>query len=199
MNMNTNVNTEPTQDTENAVQKSSASSMFAAILDFVEIAVFALVMVAILFAFFIRVVAVDGDSMNDTLADGDNLILVKAFYTPDYGDIVVISRDDNTPLIKRVIAKENDTIYIDPITHDVILNGDVLDEPYIHYDNLPYDLKSPITVPEGHVFVMGDHRDNSFDSRKDSVGCVSVDDIVGKAVWRFLPMESFGSIYDNLK
>ena len=156
-------------------------------------------MVAILFAFFIRIVAVDGSSMNDTLMDQDHLLVAKAFYTPDYGDIVVIRRDNSMPLIKRVIAKEGDTIYIDPQTHDVILNGEVLVEPYVHYDNLPYDLTEPVTVPEGHVFVMGDHRDNSHDSRKDSLGCVAVDHIVGKAVWRFTPYESFGGIYDNLK
>ncbi|MBE6763106.1 MAG: signal peptidase I [Ruminococcaceae bacterium] len=182
-----------------SAQKTKKPSWFENVLDFVEIAVFALVMVAVLFAFFIRVVAVDGDSMNDTLIHGDNLILVKAFYTPDYGDIVVISREGNTPLIKRVIAKENDTIYIDPVTHEVFLNDKVLNEPYVHYDNLIYDMKAPVTVPEGHVFVMGDHRNNSYDSRKESVGCVSVDDIVGKAVWRFLPAESFGGIYDNME
>ncbi len=174
-------------------------SLLENILDFIEVAVFALVMVAVLFAFFIRIVGVDGDSMNDTLMDGDHLVLTKAFYTPDYGDIVVISRENSIPLIKRVIAKEGDTISIDPKTHDVILNGNILVEPYVHYDTLLYDLTEPVTVPEGHVFVMGDHRDNSHDSRKESLGCVSVDHIVGKAVWRFLPYESFGSIYDNLK
>ncbi len=174
-------------------------SLLENILDFVEVAVFALVMVAILFAFFIRIVAVDGDSMNDTLMHQDHLVLTKAFYTPDYGDIVVIGRDNSMPLIKRVIAKEGDTIYIDPKTLEVILNGEVLDEPYVHYDNLLYDLTEPVTVPEGHVFVMGDHRNNSHDSRKETLGCVPVDHIVGKAIWRFMPYESFGGIYDNLK
>lgn len=174
-------------------------SLLENVLDFIEVAVFALVMVAVLFAFFIRIVAVDGDSMNDTLIHGDHLVLTKAFYTPDYGDIVVIGRENSMPLIKRVIAKEGDTIFIDPITHEVILNGEVLHEPYVHYDNLPYDLKEPITVPPDHVFVMGDHRNNSHDSRKESLGCVPVDHIVGKAVWRFMPYESFGGIYDNLK
>lgn len=169
------------------------------VFDLVEIAVFALVMVAVLFAFFIRIVGVDGGSMNDTLLDGDHLLLTKAFYTPERGDIVVVTREGNTPLIKRVIAVEGDTIEIDAETGEVILNGAVLDEPYVHYPNLTYDMNGPVTVPEGHVFVMGDHRNNSHDSRKDDLGCVDVDNIVGKAVWRFLPLDSFGGLYDNLK
>lgn len=179
-------------------QKEKKGSLLENVFDLVEVAVFALVMVAVLFAFFIRIVGVDGRSMNDTLADGDHLILSKAFYTPERGDIVVVTREGNTPLIKRVIAIEGDTIEIDLQTHEVILNGEVLEEPYVHYDNLPYDMKGPVTVPEGHVFVMGDHRDNSHDSRKADIGCVDVDNIVGKAVWRFLPLESFGGLYDNL-
>ncbi len=182
-----------------SMETKKSPSLLENILDFIEIAVFALVMVAILFAFFIRIVAVDGDSMNDTLLNGDHLVLTKAFYTPERGDIVVISRDNNNPLIKRVIAKEGDTIAIDPVTYDVLLNGEILNEPYVHYDTLVYDLTAPITVPEGHVFVMGDHRDDSYDSRKMGLGCIDVDDIVGKAVWRFLPLESFGGIYDNLE
>lgn len=182
-----------------AMETKAKPSLLENVLDFIEIAVFALVMVAILFAFFIRIVEVDGDSMNDTLLNGDHLIVTKAFYTPDYGDIVVVSRENNTPIIKRVIAKEGDTIEIDPVTHDVILNGAVINEPYVHYDTLVYDLTSPVTVPEGHVFVMGDHRDNSFDSRKTALGCIDIDNIVGKAVWRFLPFESFSGIYDNLE
>ncbi len=181
-----------------AQKKAEKSTLLENIFDFIEIAVFALVMVAVLFAFFIRIVGVEGGSMNDTLIDGDRLVLVKAFYTPDYGDIIVVNRENDTPIIKRVIAKGGDTIEIDPANYDVILNGEVLHEPYVHYPTLLFDMDGPLTVPEGHYFVMGDHRDSSHDSRKEILGCVSEEDIVGKAVWRFLPFESFGGIYDNL-
>ncbi len=181
------------------VETKTKPSLLENVFEFIEIAVSALVLVAILFAFFIRIVGVDGDSMNDTLIDGDHLIISKAFYTPQRGDIVVVTRENNTPLIKRVIAVAGDTIEINPYTYEVKLNGAVIDEPYVHYNTLTYDVKEPITVPKGHVFVMGDHRDNSFDSRKSALGCIPVDNIIGKAVWRFLPMESFGGVYDNLE
>lgn len=180
-------------------QAARKGSLLENVFDLVEVAVFALVMVAVLFAFFIRIVGVDGGSMNDTLLDGDHLILSKAFYTPERGDIVVVTREGSTPLIKRVIAIEGDTIEIDAESGEVILNGEILNEPYVHYPNMLYDMTGPVTVPEGHVFVMGDHRDNSHDSRKNDLGCVDVDNIVGKAVWRFLPLDSFGGLYDNLE
>ncbi len=171
------------------------TSFFENILDFIEIAVFALVMVAVLFAFFIRIVEVDGDSMNNTLDSGDHLILQKIFYTPEHGDIVVIRRENTSPLIKRVIAVGGDTIEVNVETNQVFLNDEVLNEPYIDFKNNP-GTNGKITVPEGHVFVMGDHRDNSSDSR--IYGCFSNDLIIGKAIWRFLPFDSFGGVYDNL-
>ncbi|MBQ3094238.1 MAG: signal peptidase I [Clostridia bacterium] len=183
-------------DNEKTVQKPSA---LESVFDFVEVAVFALVMVAVLFAFFIRIVGVEGGSMNDTLADGDRLVLTKAFYTPERGDIVVVRRENNTPLIKRVIAVAGDTVEIDTADYMVILNGEKIVEPYVNYPTLTFDMYGPVTVPEGHVFVMGDHRDSSHDSRKNDIGCVDEDMIVGKAVWRFYPLNAFGGIYDNMK
>ena len=101
--------------------------------DFVEVAAFALVMVAVLFAFFIRIVGVDGTSMQDTLQDGDRLLLTKTFYNPERGDIIVVNRNNDTPVIKRVIAVAGDTVEIDPVYARVILNGEVLnEESYVH-------------------------------------------------------------------
>lgn len=183
-----------TQNIEN-----KKSSVIENVFDFIEVAVFALVMVAVLFAFFIRIVGVDGGSMMNTLQHEDRLLLVKAFYSPERGDIVVVNRDNNTPLIKRVIAVEGDTLEINPQTYEVILNGEVLEEPYVDYPTLLFDMNGPVTIPEGHVFVMGDHRDASHDSRKNDIGFVDEDDIVGKAVFRFYPLQSFGGLYDNMK
>ncbi len=162
------------------------------VFDFLEVALYALVLVAVLFAFFVRIVEVDGDSMNDTLTHGDRLVLVKAFYTPQRGDIVVIHRDnDAMPLIKRVIALEGETVSIDSKTNQVYINGEILNEPYVNYPHVP-GLESYVTVPDGHVFVMGDHRNNSSDSR--TLGCFDVDDVIGKAVLRFYPFDQFGTV-----
>ena len=175
-----------------AKNKENKQGFLGGVFDFLEVAMYALVLVAVLFAFCVRIVEVDGDSMNDTLSHGDRLVLVKAFYTPQRGDIVVIHRDNNeVPLIKRVIALEGETISINNQTNQVFIDGELLDEPYVNYPHVP-GLESDVTVPEGHVFVMGDHRNNSSDSR--SLGCFDVDDIIGKAVLRFYPFDQFGAV-----
>ncbi len=182
---------------ETSTQKQKVSAI-ESVYDFVEVAVFALVMVAVLFAFFIRIVGVDGSSMQDTLQDGDRLLLTKAFYTPERGDIIVVNRDNNTPVIKRVIAVAGDTVKIDPVNACVILNGKALDESaYIHYPTYPEGLAGEVTVPEGCVFVLGDHRNNSHDSRKNDLRFIPEEQIVGKAVFRFYPLDAIGGIYDN--
>ncbi len=184
-------------ETKQAVQKEKATAI-ESVYDFVEVAVFALVMVAVLFAFFIRIVGVDGTSMLDTLQHGDRLLLTKAFYTPERGDIIVVNRDNNTPVIKRVIAVEGDRVRIDPLKACVVLNGEELnEESYIHYPTYPEGLNEEVVIPEGCVFVLGDHRNNSHDSRKPDLRFISREDIVGKAVFRFYPLDTIGGIYDN--
>lgn len=121
----------------------------SALYDWVEAAVFSLICVVVVFTFFFRIVGVDGKSMMDTLMHKDRLILASAFYTPKHGDIVVINRYAEEPLIKRVIAMGGDELQIDPDTHIVLLNGEELDEPYVHYDTVLEDFRGPITIPEG--------------------------------------------------
>ena len=171
-------------------QTAVKSSLIETVFDFLEIAMYALVLVAVLFAFFVRIVEVDGPSMNNTLSDGDRLVLSKAFYSPERGDIVVIKREGNNPLIKRVIGLENETVMVDRDKDVVYIDGHILDEPYVEYPNTP-GLKEPVVVPPGHVFVLGDHRNNSTDSRV--LGCIPVEDILGKAVLRFFPFDQFGT------
>ena len=125
--------------------------------------------------------------MMDTLYGGDRLILCPALSSPDRGDIVVINRYTDEPLVKRVIGVAGDTVEIDEEQHKVRLNGELLDEPYVDFPTPAYDMTGAVVIPEGYVFVMGDHRDNSHDSRWDDIGPVPVGDILGRAVLRIWP------------
>ena len=172
------------------------------IYEWLEAAVFSLVVVVILFTFLFRIVGVDGTSMQTTLMDKDRLILTDLFYTPSRGDIVVINRYTDEPLVKRIIGVGGDEINIDTKSGEVFLNGVVLDEPYIGgLLTEPNDMTGAVKVPEGYVFVMGDNRAHgaSLDSRTVSVGnngFINVKDIMGKAVFRIFPLKAFGGLYD---
>lgn len=165
---------------------------YTGLYEWVEAAVFSLVVVVLVFTFLFRVVGVDGPSMTPTLLNQERLILTDLFYTPERGDIVVINRYTKEPLIKRIIAVGGDTISIDGATGEVSVNGEVLDEPYIQGTTYPLEFQSPQTVPEGYVFVMGDNRENSTDSRR--LGYINEKDIMGKAVFRIWPLNKFGGI-----
>lgn len=167
-------------------EKASRRSLY----EWAEAIIFAMIIAAVFCACVCRMVKVDGDSMLNTLHNKDALLMVNAFYNePQYGDIVVVQQGDDAPLIKRVIAKAGDTIEIDPETEEVILNGDVLEESYLDCSTPAlYGFTGPYTVPEDSVFVMGDNRHNSHDSRDlDGIGAVHKDDIMGKAVFRLFP------------
>lgn len=151
----------------------------------------ALIAVVVIFTVFFRVVTVSGDSMFETLHDGDRLILITQFYKLDRGDVVVIRRDGEEPLIKRVIALGGDTLDIDPETNKVILNGKELDEPYIYGGNTPpRNFNGPYTLDDGEVFAMGDNRHGSLDSRQ--LGVFTENDVLGETVFRIFPFETIG-------
>jgi len=142
---------------------------------------------------FLRMVIVSGPSMLPTLQDGDRLILLNnIFYgKPKYGDIVVASKDsfkDGEPIIKRVIATEGQTVDIDFESGVVFVDGIALDEPYI---NTPTTLKEgtafPLTVAEGCVFVMGDNRNDSLDSRSTEIGQIDCREILGRVLFLLIP------------
>lgn len=173
---------------------SGVSRFVSLVYDIGDTAVFALICIVLLFTFLIRVVGVEGDSMNNTLKTQDRLLLLVAGYTPERGDIVVVDRYTQEPLIKRVIALEGDVIDIDPETHAVSVNGEVLDEPYISTQTDLKDFSGPQKVPEGMVFVMGDNRTYSKDSRTAEIGFVEASDIVGRAVFRIWPFGSAGAL-----
>ena len=174
--------------------KKETASLLGVCYDVVEVLVASLACIVLLFTFLIRVVGVEGDSMNNTLKTKDRLLLLVAGYTPERGDIVVVDRYTQEPLIKRVIALEGDVIDIDPETHAVSVNGEVLDEPYIATQTDLKDFSGPQKVPEGMVFVMGDNRTYSKDSRTAEIGFVEISDIVGRAVFRIWPFGSAGAL-----
>lgn len=160
--------------------------------------VFAGVIVFVVFHFLIRVVSVDGSSMVPTLHDGDRLITSDLFYTPSYGDIVILSENTglNEALVKRVIAVAGQTVDINE-NGEVLVDGKVLSEPYIaetidsaHRGDQDY----PLTVPEGQIFVMGDNRNHSTDSRFSSVGLIDTDEVLGRVIFRLLPLNQMGPV-----
>lgn len=171
------------------VSKSTVKSVMTYLHDF------ACLSAAVFFVFllFFRVVIVSGPSMYDTLVDGDYLLLLSStiYGQPKQGDIIVASKDsfnDGEPIIKRVIATEGQTVDIDFVAGVVYVNGEALDEPYTYTPtNLDENVKFPLTVNEGCVFVMGDNRNRSKDSRDPEIGQIDCREILGKAIFLFYP------------
>ncbi len=178
--------------------KKLAADLF----DILEPFVFCTTVILLLFSFFFRPTIVDGQSMENTLLHGEYLLVVDAGYTPKNGDIVVAHNVGltyyNKPLVKRVIATEGQTVDIDFSTWTLTVDGIVIDEPYRKLaDSLrTSDFEFPLTVPEGCVFLMGDNRNHSADSRTAEIGMMDERCIVGKAVLRFFPLNRF-TIFGN--
>lgn len=168
-----------------------------AVYEWVGAMIIALLIPVVIFSLFIRVVNVDGTSMCDTLMNGDKLVLYCYDSEYEYGDIVVVDRHTEEPLIKRVIGVGGDCI---SITDDgrVLRNGEELSEPYAVGVTARRGLKEEITVPEGYLFVLGDNRVVSHDSRAAEIGFIPTGDVIGKAVLRVWPPRSFGGVYGNM-
>lgn len=159
-----------------------------AIYDFASVLLTSIITVAVIFTFFFKISTVNGDSMRNTLHNGDQLIITAHDSDVKYGDIVIISQPNayDEVLVKRVIATGGQTVNIDGDTHEVSVDGVVLNEPYIREKTklLGDAFTYPVTVPEGCVFVMGDNRNESGDSRYKAVGMIDERYIVGQAVYR---------------
>lgn len=167
------------------------------VLEWYEALISAALVLVLVFSFFFRIIQVDGSSMVPTLVNGDKLIVWGAGYTPQRGDVVIVDSYTSygKPLVKRVIAKGGDTVSIDYATGTVAVNGEVLQEDYIAEPTyLGYDVTFPYTVPEGTVFVMGDNRNQSLDSRSTYVGCIDERDILGRVLLCFMPFTDFGVV-----
>ena len=170
------------------------------ILSYLHDLAFLIAGVLLVFSLLFRVVVVSGPSMNDTLIDGDWLLLLgNVLYSePKQGDIIVASKDsfdDGSPIIKRVIATQGQSVDIDFDTGVVFVDGIELEENYtLTPTNLNEGIEFPLTVENGCVFVMGDNRNVSKDSRSTEIGLIDCREILGKAVFLFLPGNNGGKL-----
>ncbi len=177
--------------------------------DFLELFIFTLVGVLIVTSFLFRHSVVSGDSMQNTLQNDDRLIISDLFYEPEYGDIVVVedrTAGMETPIVKRVIATEGQTVRVE--RDGISVDGVKLTEDYVFTDgfNYYYDLDPfafadnetlveefgkyyEFVVPEGEIFVLGDHRNDSRDSRY--YGTVREDAVLGRLILKFYPFDEF--------
>lgn len=171
-----------------------ASRVVTEIFEWYESLLLALLAVIVIFFVIGRAVGVSGESMYPTLENGNQLWVQTLTAQPTYGDIVVADAYTayGDPIIKRLIGMPGDVISLDPATNRVIRNGQILNEPYLSVPTYPEDLAFPITVPEGKVFLMGDNRTNSMDSRSSSIGCIDKKALLGKVVLRFSPFKQIG-------
>ncbi len=179
------------------------------IVDWTETFATAIVAVMLIFTFLFRVVSVDGGSMMETLYDREKLIISDFFYKPCGGDVIVTRVDEygDEPLVKRIIATGGQTVDIDFDNWIVSVDGSPIGgtengvpvrESYVNYmEGFPMrmenpDIMFPLTVPEGYVFILGDNRNNSRDSR--AFGIVDERNIIGRVYFRIFPFNRFGPI-----
>ena len=187
------------QDEEEKEELSSGDSLKLDLFFWLQALVAALVALILLFTFMGRIIGVSGDSMYPTLHNGDMLLLQSMGYEPKQGDVVVLTkafRDVTGPIVKRVIAVGGQTVDIDYAAGTVTVDGQVLDEPYINEAMVPpsYENQTHVEVPEGSIFVMGDNRNHSSDSRDITLGVVDERYVLGRAVCVLLPFQHFGLI-----
>ena len=190
-------------NSEKTSSKKVKKNFFKEFADYIEMFALAVCFVVLIFTFLFRVCTVDGASMNNTLSHGEKIIISDLFYTPERNDIVVFYENDtlNRPVVKRVIATEGEKVCIDYFEDTMLVtvtsaDGEktVLEEDFILYNYQKYYATEYYTVPENHVFVMGDNRNDSRDSRDPSIGFVDERTILGKAVFRVTPISDAGSI-----
>ncbi len=205
------------QQTEQTIQKPeeeyTVKQFVSDALDIIECVASAVFFVFILFTFVICVARVDGTSMLPTLEHEDRLAVSRLSNTYENGDILIINNWEGHPMdaegniqttigygkriVKRLIAQEGQTVDIDFAAGIVYVDGVALDEPYIKeptYSTLDNAVQYPLTVPEGYVYVLGDNRNGSMDSRSTLVGLIDRKDILGKVLFRILPIDKFGKI-----
>ncbi len=185
------------QDGETKTKSGKRSDFLNEIYDWVESMVFALLFVSVIFMFLFKIVGVEGESMLDTLHPNDRIVVSDLFYTPSQGDIIVINKPNFSEelLVKRIIATGGQTVDINYEKGVVLVDGKEISEPYIK-DTIKRvdDVKMPVTLNEGEVFVMGDNRNHSTDSRSTLIGTVDERYIMGRAIFRLFPFNKIGTL-----
>ncbi len=180
-----------------AEEEVPKSRFHSELFDWGEALLISLATVILIFVFGVRIIGVQGSSMEPTLQDSNQLLVSNLFYTPEKGDVVILTKDSfmESPIVKRVIATEGDTVDIDFETGDVTVNGEVLEEDYIAEPTTTfYDVTFPQTVPEGCIFVMGDNRNHSTDSRYGALGMVDTRYVIGRVLMRIYPFNEIGTV-----
>ena len=166
--------------------------------DWIQSLISALLICVLVFVFVLRIMDVHGTSMFPTLNNGDKVLVSDLFYEPARGDIVVFKKDsydDNKALVKRVVAVAGDVVNIDFEKGVVYVNGEALEEDYIDVlTTTKIDFIGPQTVPDNCLFVMGDNRNASTDSRDKRIGMVDKRLVIGKVLLVVYPFNSFGSV-----
>lgn len=180
----------PMNETWPEIKKRKMKERRGEIFDWIQSLVVALWVCVLLFTFVCRVISVSGTSMLNTLRGGDRILVSDLFYTPRQGDIVVLRKESFSaePIVKRIIAREGQTVRIDFDAGVVYVDDTALDEPYtLTPTNRRIDFEDELVVPEGCLFVLGDNRNGSTDSRDDRIGCVDERLVIGRAVFLLVP------------
>lgn len=178
--------------------------------EWIQCVVVALLLCVLIFMFFARVIDVQGRSMEPTLIEGDKIVITRLAGDYERGDIVVLRKEAFRiePIVKRVIAVGGDTIDIDFTAGVVYVNGQPLSEPYVNeltYDREDFEAikesgeyevtETGLVIPDNCLFVMGDNRNNSSDSRKAAIACVDERYVLGKVIFRIWPISKLGAMY----
>lgn len=180
-------------------EKKEKPGLLSSLFDYLEIFVYSAIAVILIFTFGFRLTNVKGPSMEDTLIENEKLLISNLFYEPEQGDIIVFHElgHYNEPIVKRVIATEGQVVDIDFSTWTVTVDGVPLEEGYRKLTQGPQltsDYTYPMTVPENCLFVMGDNRNHSADSRSSSIGFVDCRQILGRVICRLSPFDRFGAV-----
>lgn len=196
-------------------ENTTGTSLLDDVTDVIESVIFSVFIVLLTFTYLFRISDVSGPSMEPTLVEKDRVVISPLLYTPKQNDIIIVDSEKLGKLIvKRVIAVEGQTVDINFDEGIVYVDGEPVDEQLyeedengnaaeLHADHFVNTLTTanmgafdsyPVTVPENHIFVLGDNRNRSKDSKHSDLGFVPEDEVVGKVILRIYPFSSFGTL-----